>query len=675
MNRRDFLAAPILTAAASQSAPIEPVTAEVREHLGKPALVIRGRPVYASFYALTDCPGGRWSFEEATKPSLARFVEAGFRLFQLDLFLEDCMPRPGEFSIEPARRQIRGILDLCPDAAVVLRWHVNAPRWWNDANPAELVAYANGPLEEQSRTLPVRYLMDDLRRLKRPSLASEKWFALAQGQTWNLLQDLARTPEGDALAGIQVACGVYGEWHYWGFIRNEPDTSAPMQQRFDSWRKARGRAAVPVPSLEQRRALDDGIFRHPAQRQDVIDYYRCQQELVAERITALCGIVKKSWPRPIVAGTFYGYFFSMFDRAATGGHLCLHRVLSSPNVDYLSAPQAYGDRYRGLGASGISRGLTESVRLNGKLFLDEMDQTPSWQWRNDVDTAFQLTDLDSDFAILRRNVLESYTRGAGLWYYDFGPANNSGWWLDRRLMDEIARIRQVLDRYHQRRYQPAGDVLFVFDTEVFYYTGSIQGSDPLTDAQAVNRTITSAWQSGVALETIHLQDLPKADLDRFKVVVFANTWLMTAEQRRFIRDRVMNSSRHVVFQGMPAYCDGASLNIGVSRELTGLDLRKQAAPLFTVGDAAPGLSQHGNTWYSSTPPSLPADWRRIFRAAGAHLYVETNDIIHAGGGVVLLHSKEGGPRRLALKGLAPIDLQLPPKSSWLFDSATGERLL
>ncbi len=682
MNRREFLAVPGLAAAAPaqpqaqpQATPIDPVTAEVRLHLGKPTLMIRGVPTYPSFYALTDCPGGRWSYEESTRPSIARFVDAGFRLFQLDLFLEDCMPKPGEFSIEPARRQIRGILDLCPGAAIVLRWHVNSPGWWNDANPGELVAYSNGSLEPQSRTQPARYLMDDLRRLKRPSLASEKWFALAQGHTWNLLQDLARTPEGNALAGIHVACGVYGEWHYWGFMRNEPDTSAPMQQRFDSWRKAHNRPVTPIPSTEERRATDDGIFRDPSKRQHVIDYYRCQQELVAERIIALCAIVKKSWPRPILTGTFYGYFFSVFDRAATGGHLCLHRVLASPDVDYLSAPQAYGDHYRGLGASGISRGLAESVRLNGKLFLDEMDQTPSWQWRNDVDTAFQLTDLDSDFAILRRNVLESYTRGAGLWYYDFGPANHSGWWIDSRLMTEIARIRQTLDRYHQRPYQPAGDVLFVFDTEVFYYTGSIQGTDPLTDTLAVNRAITSAWQSGAALETVHILDLPSLDLSRFKVVVFANTWLMTAQQRRMMRERVMSPTRHVVFQGLPAYCDGARLSIDYSREATGLDLRKQPAPHFTVGDAKPGISQHGNTWYASSPPNNPADWRRIFRSAGAHLYTESNDIIHAGGGLVLLHSKEGGPRRLSLKGLAPLDLQLPPKSSWLFDANTGEKLL
>lgn len=671
MRRREFLATSAASALPLRAAP---VTASVQVHRGKPTLFLRGEPVPASFYALTDCPGGRWSFEEAPRQSIELFVKAGFRLFQLDLWLEDCWPAPDAFSIEPARRQIRGILDLCPDAALVLRWHVNAPRWWNEANPNELTRYANGGFETSDRTQPIRYLMDDLKRTPRASLASEKWMAMARERTQALLRALAATPEGDALAGIHVSCGVYGEWHYWGFMRNEPDVSAPMQQRFAAWRKAQRRPPVPVPGLEERRALDDGIFRDPAKREPVIDYYRCQQELVAERIIDLCTLVKQSWPRPLVTGTFYGYFFSMFDRMATGGHLCLDRVLASPGVDYLSAPQAYGPSYRDLGGCGISRGLTESVRLNGKLFLDEMDQTPSWKWRNDVDTAFQLTDLDSDIAILRRNVFESFTRGAGLWYYDFGPANHSGWWIDQRLMAEITRIQRVIDRYHQRDYAPAGDVLFVFDTEVFYYTGSVQGTDPLTDVLAVNRTITEAYRSGVALETVHRRDLAKIDLSRFKVIVFANTWLMTAAERRFVRERVMAPGRHVVFQGLPAYCDGKRLSIEFSREVTGLDLQPQPGPRFTVAGRPPGLSQHGSVWFSTQPPATAREWRDLFLAAGAHLYSETGDVVHAGGGVVLIHSKDGGPRRITLRGKS-IEAVLPPKSSWLFDAATGERLL
>jgi hypothetical protein len=653
IDRRTFLGGLPLTALAA-GAPPSPVTAAVRTWNGKPTLHIREKPVYASFYALTDCLGGRYSWEEGPRQSIRQFVEAGFKLFQLDLFLEECWTAPGSFSIELARKQIRGVLDLCPEAAVVLRWHVNAPKWWMEQNPGELTRYANGDFEKIERTVPVRIIQDDLRRSPRASLASEKWMQAAKEKTAQLLQALSRTPESNALAGIHVACGVYGEWHYWGFMRNEPDTSAPMQAYFDRHQSMDAKQPVRIPSLEERKALDDGIFRDPKKRAAVIDYYRCQQELVADRILELCALVKRHWPRPIVTGTFYGYFFSMFDRQATGGHLCLHKLLASPHVDYLSAPQAYGTLFRDLGGSGVTRALVESIRANGKLFLDEMDQTPSWAWQNNVDTAFRLTDLDLDRALIRRNVLESYTRGAGLWYYDFGPANQSGWWQDFRLMAEIKGLREILDRYHQKRYEPAGDILYVFDTEVFYFTGSIQGTDPVTDTKAVNRTIGEAYRSGAAIETIHLQDLFRIDLNRFKVIVFANTWLLTSEQRKQIRMKVSKPGRRIVFQGPAGYCDGVRLSKEFTEELL----------------AIPGARHFPD------PPLTAASLREVAIDAGAHLYTdEEGDIIHAGGGLVLIHSKAGGKRQIRFRSGVRKELILPPKSSWIFDALTGELLL
>jgi len=676
LRRRQFLQSAALAAAPT---PLKPAAASVRSHRGKPTLFIRGEPVYACFYALTDCPGGRFSFEEGPRQSIRQFVESGFRLFQLDLFLSDCWTKPGPLSVDLARRQIRGILDLCPDGVVVLRWHVNMPQWWLAQNPGELTRYANGDLENPERTVPVRYIQDDLRRTPRASLASELWMRDARAKTAELLKGLAATPEAAALAGVHVACGVYGEWHYWGFMRNEPDVSRPMQRRFAAYRRRLGRPEVPVPTTEQRKQLDHGIFRDPHAQQSVIDYYRCQQEMVAERIVDLCALVKRNWSGPILTGTFYGYFFSMFDRQATGGHLPLHQVLQSPHVDYLSAPQAYGALYRDLGGSGITRALIETVRLNGKLFLDEMDQTPSWKWLNNVDTAFQLTDLDADIALIRRNVLESFTRGAGLWYYDFGPGNQSGWWADTRLIAEIKRLRELLDRYHRRDYQPAGDVLFVFDTDVYYYTGTIQGTDPLTDPLAVNRTMGEAWRSGAAVETIHLRDLERIDLARFKVVVFANTWVMSAAQRRYVRERVIAPGRHVVFQGLPAYGDGDTYNIDFSRYATGLALQPKEGlpfrPALSAGETNENLTQHGNVWFAAAPPLPARDWRRIFSEAGVHLYTGEGDIVHAGGGLVLIHTKDGGPRQLRFRGGASAAVTFPPKSSLLFDAASGEQLL
>ena len=65
-------------------------------------------------------------------------------------------------------------MDACPEAAIVIRRHLNAPGWWAAAHPEELVRYANGDCEKIERTKPVRVLMAHPRRTPRVSLASAK---------------------------------------------------------------------------------------------------------------------------------------------------------------------------------------------------------------------------------------------------------------------------------------------------------------------------------------------------------------------------------------------------------------------------------------------------------------------------------------------------------------------
>ncbi|MCC6412762.1 MAG: hypothetical protein IT270_13945, partial [Saprospiraceae bacterium] len=123
---------------------------------------------------------------------------------------------------------------------------------------------------------------------------------------------------------------------------------------------------VQVPGIAARRILSGGNFRDPQQEQNVIDYYNCQHEMVADDILFFCRTVKQNWPRPIITGAFYGYFFSCFNRQAAGGHLALQRVMQSPDIDYLAGPQAYLPEAELPGEPYRSRSLLLSMRLYGK---------------------------------------------------------------------------------------------------------------------------------------------------------------------------------------------------------------------------------------------------------------------------------------------------------------------
>ncbi len=722
--------------------PVE-LTGEVKTIQGQPALVINGQVENPMFYALTDCPGGRWTREELPAESIANFVNLGFRLIQVDLFLWQMWDESGKLDIRLARRQLQGILRLRRDAAVFLRVHVNAPEWWKLRYPDELIAFSDRAVQ-QPRPAGLHRLIDyDLDASPQASLASERWRTDAGEALRRFCKELAAAPEGGCVAGIQVACGVLGEWHYWGFLGHEPDTGAAMTRHFRQWLRIRYGTdeslrkawdnpnasidAATVPSTAERASSSDGIFRDPVAQRNVIDYVQCQHETVAQDIVDFCRIVKQSWPRQIITGAFYGYFFSVFGREAAGGHLAPEIVLNSPFVDYLSGPQAYyASEFRDIGATGQSRGLLESCRLHGKLWLDEMDQEPHIDDRKSLADSgdAQMHSMADGIAVLRRNVAQILVHGMGLWFYDFGYSNQSGWWNDPELLREIGTMKRVFDTYARRPYTSASDVLVVYDTAVSLYLAQSQTTADTVSWTMMNRLTSQLYHCGAAFDQIYLSDIQFTDLRKYKAVLFANTPVLTPEQKQWIRTNLAVGGRHVVWIGMPGYCDGKRLSVDLVSDLTGLRLVRMApksppvvratigsvkdvrlhaeaffvptketafAPLLAVsdtaaetfgtieGETAAGLAKRRfaehTAWFSSVPVDSADILREILRSAGCHIYSDAGDVLHISQPLLLIHTKSGGERVIRLPDGRSIAVRLDPRSTVLIDRATGARLL
>jgi hypothetical protein len=717
-----------------------PLSSRVGEQNGRMMVFLNGRPEIPVVYALTDVPGGRWSWEDLPRHNIRQFANAGVRLYQVDLFLDHLWMEDGRIDITLAQRQIAGIVEVCPEAGVFIRLHVSPPRWWTRKHPEEWVKYADvGYMDESDEGFP-RIIEEDNFPVRRVSMASALWRLEAGSALSAILQALSRTPEGNSLAGIQVAGGIYGEWHNWGFYRNEPDTCAPMQEHFRAWLKERyGTEAAlrvawrregttfvgaRVPSMEERRTLR-GVFRDPEREMQAIDYYRCVHELVADNILWFARIVKETWPRPIVVGTFYGYYFSTFGRQAAGGHLELRRVLDSPHIDYLSGPQAYEPEATKLGDPYRSRSLIATVRLHRKLWLDEMDAEPTIPVPRDPRYELHLRNA---IAAVRRNMAFTLTKGMGLWFYDFGVGGvdldgfrantrgSRGTWDHSVLLAEVAAAKKLFEDRSQTNYRSGADVLFVYDTESYYHTASLRGSDPVSTA-IVDHASLAAFRSGVVFDPIHLWDLDRIDLTPYRTVVFGNTFVLNDTQRRYIRDHVARDNRTIVWMYAPGYSDGKTLEIERISDLTGIRVKycrpgtKPAvtvrvdgdsavtyaladtlSPLFTVedpravvlgnyeGTGEPALAKRSfadhTSWYIALPGRTPEPLRTILRGGGAHVYGSQGEIVYSGGGVLAVHVREGGKHTITLRSGRQVTFDLPEgASTLLLDPESGEPLL
>ena len=727
-----------------------PISARVEPYKGRPTIFINNQPELPMIYALPDVPGGRWTWEELPQHNIDQFCRQGIRLYQVDIFLDHIWPAAGQFDLEIARKQVRGIWEVCPEASVFFRFHVNAPKWWVAAHPEEWPVYEEGPASADVAIGLSRILEADPRNPQRASLASRLWLETAGEQLARFCREFGRTEEGSAVAGIQVASGIYGEWHYWGFLKYTADFSEQMKARFRHWlskkyisddqlRQAWGQQMVTrntatIPSRATRALTRAGIFRHPQLDREVIDYFTLQHELVAEDILYFCRIVKESWPRPVITGSFYGYFFSVFGRQAAGGHLALHKVLESEYIDYLSGPQPYypedgyqdGEPYR-------SRSLVHSIYLNGKLWLDEYDQQPrrTWPYISEADNRTRYEEIaTSNIAQIRRNVLFPFTKGMGLWFYDFGNASmhlhprnqhnkqmgTSGYWDNPLYMKPIGEMRKLMAEYQEKEYLPESDVLLVYDTDVILHLPS-EGPDkcPITE-HVVNWTNLAMYYAGFSFEPVHLDDLPKTDLSRYKLIVFANTFLLEEKDKVYLRNSVLKDERHILWVYAPGYSNNERVDLQMVSDLTGMQLEEVALaeagvlqtgaafglkvrqeargryrPMIALADDEAvnlGILQDGSpafgrkkmedhtAWYISLPPTSGDLLREVARQSGAHLYVPAPDIVYAGGGLLVVHTANGGGKEIRLRTGVTVQLDLPPgPHTLLLDSSDGTCLI
>ncbi len=704
-------------------------TAEIRLLHGQPTLYVNQQPELPFLYALTHVTGGRWSWEEMPAHHLRQMSEVGVRLFQVDLWLEDIWKaNEKQLNMALVQRQIRGVLDACPNGAVVVRLHVNAPFWWNQTHPAECVQYADGPVQDSPTGLPFNYEDGDLVRASRASLASVLWREEAGAKLREFCRRLAHTREGKAVIGIHISGGVYGEWHPWGFIKQEPDVSAPMQFAFRKWltnkyittknlQTAWANSGftllnATVPDTTERRCCADGFFRDPAREQRIMDFYKCQQSVIADDIEFFCRIVKEQWGRPVLTGVFYGYMQFGLCRQAMNGHLAAQRLLESPWIDYFAGPPSYYEPSRKAGGSGLERVPIRSVLLHGKMWFDEIDNGYLQDKKErDFVRSGPLGD-GSYLSVLQRSLWLPLVQGCGLWLYDFGPRRNTGWW-DSPLY--LAEIRRTL-RYFQEKYGksvkelsgPAADALVVWDTESFY---AVKNVNTKTCEKGLDAAAEALQCAGVALDHIYLFDLKKVGFNDYKAVVFMNAWQLSPEQRRFIQDSVARNGRTLIWNYGAGYSDGEQAGKGLIEQLTGINLQVEKMtikpvwvmqsdtvenpellnPLLVVVDQnieplaflkqsnlvvlARKTYPNHKVVLAGVPLQRSTVFRNLLQVAGCQMWTDAYDSLCASNDYLLLHTGSGGKRRLCMKDGKTVELELPKNATRLLDVRTGEEVM
>ena len=603
---------------------------------------------------------------------------------------------PDRYNYAEYDRYFAAILDVDPQAYFIPHIGLTGPRWWQQAHPEEMCRFEDGTLGPTS-------------------FASERWRKEMGEDLQRLLAHLRQTSYADRILGYAFFNGYTAEWQMWGTWRtSRDDYSAPAQRAFRKFLTARYStderlrtawndpkatlAAAAMPNWAKRRPEGPQVLRDPRTERQAIDFYEFISNMDADALLHFAHIVREATAGKSLVGTYYGYLTAHGINQQDSGHLAVRRVFDSPDIDFLMSPPNYWFRKPGEACTFMS--ATDSFRLRGKLWLDESDHRTHL---SDPSAGYgRAANLEETLGVFWREFAEVQTKRAAVSWFDMA----GGWFDDPQILAAMGRARKIMGESLARRKPFAAEVGVFVDPQSFYWMRSTTANAALSLHQVVVMP-----QSGATWDFCLLDDLADPRLPDYKLYVFLNAFYMDPARREAIRAKLKRNGATALFVYAPGYLGPEGTSLSNMEALTGIRLARsdeagrpqvildtndaltqglapqvpvgadklQVAPLFYADDPGarvigrlvdsqrPGLvvkKVDGFTSvYSGAMPLPPGLIRNLARAAGAHIWLESNDAVYTDGQYLGLHAATAGVKTIRL-----------PKAYKVFNAVSGKPL-
>jgi hypothetical protein len=522
----------------------------------------------------------------------------------------------GKYDFASLDKQYDDVLAVNPDAQFICMIDLNTPIWLQ-----RQLALRGHSAECESFTM------------LSCACANPAW----RKATAEYLEAVVRHMEaryGDRVKAYLLACGQTDEWMDY----SRGTAGRTKTQAWRTWLKTHGKAEAPVPPFERiDRASFDNLIRDPASEQEVIDYAQFTGDLIVDTVLQFAATTRALIPKQRQIGMFFGYILELTgSRMVWAGHLEYERLYRSPDIDFFISPGTYGDRPMG-GGSGFM--VPNGTRvLDGKGFLHEIDhRTPTYNvkldefvsigwmvpWKNQAETN---AGLKREFALAMIN-------GTSLWCFDMW----GGVFKTPETMQIVAQSKKLWDQFAQTPLKSRAEVALVVDPQSARYLNDLHPMIP----EINQRTRSKLNRLGTPFEVFSFNDLSRADLGQYRLLVFPGLFVVTPEKMEILQKYVFNNNRTVLFAYAPGICDGQRLTPDRVRELTGTAFQ------------TPGVSSAPRDgWTAVYVPSYEALTPQVLRQAavdaGVTIVCEDPVPVYANERLLAIHTADGGKKTLTL---------------------------
>ena len=719
-----FLMFGILTMWPSASPANEEPCVEVRPVLGVPTFVISddGCKHFEPF--VTPC-------FETYVPALKyfqQFAEAGVRLYSFNTNAAACdygHSKPTWIDIDAwdyadFEERIGRVLQADPDALVMPRINLGTPRWWLKTNPDEMEILDHGSTQykqpNRNPTVPQGRAY--------PSIASRKWRADIGMALRRFLQHVDQAGYNKHIFGYFLAGMDTEEWYHWSSGSNQlAGYSSHTRNAYQDWLRKKYRDDltlqhawnktkitfndVAVPAREERFDLDQGTFRDPGKKMNVIDFYQFYNEIVPETIDYFARIVKEETGGRKVVGAFYGYMYE-FRGDPEYGHNALERYNQSEYLDYIFVTASYGNRQLGSGGD-YSRSPAHSVKLHGKLWYHDNDVCSFLakevlgrsgmpeddeglnNIRNTLKVLGYVDTAEKTQWMYRRAMGFALCSGAYESYFDL----HGGYYDHPELMQEVSRLNRVAQV--AARYDRSSN------SEILILSDEVSCNYPTFRSELVATSLLETQHHlikvGAPADHVLINDLEILDTEPYKLVIFLNNYNMTDQQRKLVEKKLKHSGKVLLWCYAPGLFNKNQMEQAAMQDLTGFEIvaddnlgfvaprielqagihplqqsltnsgelvvgpKKKLGQLFYIkptdkdqvlgqfpgSDKVVMALKDMGSWqsmYAITPTLPPQALREIARYAGVHIYNEHNDTLYANTNFLTIHANGIGQRKI-----------------------------
>ena len=668
------------------------ITCEVKPHNGKTTVFVNGVPKFPM--AFTSYYPEQYRYKQMSDQGIHTYL---LILTLTDKWLGGDMPvkwntpglwrGPDDIDLPVAEANLKKIVDMDPDALIIIRVFCDSPAWWDLLHPEE--TDTSGKLGGQGR---------------RQSFSSLAWRTDTAAALKRLVRGVSASKYGNHVIGYMPTAGDTEE------MSKGLDSGVCTQKRFREWlfgRYGKNGAEIErlfgkkieeisIPSPAERSKADCGNFLDPQKSRLVIDLRQFHSIEIVDSGLAFCKAVKEASDGRLITGTFYGYTQLWPDT----GHQALRRLLESKDIDFVTTA----------GGGGASE--NDSIIKAGKIVYSEIDtKTSLVQWisklRPDIDPqgkyneerwfgpptiAISMQNLKSTFA-------RSFVKGSANWWFDLW----GGWYDNEAILKMFGQMRIAAEESIRH---PRGSVsqvaVFLDETAFRYLPYGVSDRNKNNKFLWIRMQVGAVGAIGAPNDFYLFEDLKDLDLSRYRMLVFVNAFALSEGQRSMIRNRCMNDNRLLVWMYAPGLikddlsADNISSLLGMKVQMEKTHPKAQidvqfpgekkihnyegaeVSPFFHVvegADAAVGRTAEGQVvvaekagpncrnLFVSMPPLPWTLLQKYAQQAGVHIYVESGGTVIANESylALALSSSNTGkrtlrlPKKAALKELVAVE--------------------